>query len=135
MTIFGAVILENFLFDCKAGERKFVQNPVVLSAKPYVQTMNKTGYVYILASDTVGTLYIGVTSNIIKRIHEHRQGCQGSFTARYKVHRLVYFQEFATMPDAISYEKKLKFWRREWKIRLIEETNPKWDDLYPSLLK
>ncbi len=96
--------------------------------------MDKAGYVYILASATAGTLYIGVTSDLIKRIYQHRQGLSGSFTTRYKTHCLVYFQEFGSLNDAITYEKKLKSWRREWKIRLIEENNPEWSDLYPGLI-
>ena len=92
------------------------------------------GYVYILASAMAGTLYIGVTSDLIKRISEHRLGVTGGFTSKYKVHRLVYYEPHGTIEAAIKRETQLKGWKRAWKIRLIEETNPKWDDLFPKLV-
>jgi putative endonuclease len=92
------------------------------------------GYVYILASQMAGTIYIGVTSDLVRRISEHLNGTASQFTARYKVHRLVHWQEFGSIEKAIKREKQLKNWRREWKIRLIEESNPKWDDLYPGIV-
>ncbi len=93
----------------------------------------KTGYVYLLASDTVGTLYIGVTSNLLKRIIQHKEGSFKGFTSKYGVHKLVYFELHASMESAIQREKELKKWRRQWKIQLIEKDNPKWEDLFPHL--
>ena len=90
--------------------------------------------VYILASKRNGTLYIGVTSDLRKRIWEHREGFVEGFTKKYSVHRLVYYELFAEMYDAITREKRLKKWRRAWKIRLIEENNPSWDDLWQQIL-
>ena len=92
------------------------------------------GYVYILASRTVGTLYVGVTSDLVKRISEHKNEIHSGFTKRHKVHRLVYYEEHGSIVAAIEREKKLKKWKREWKIKLIEEMNPKWDDLFDSLM-
>ena len=84
---------------------------------------------YIMASARNGTLYIGVTSNLIQRIAHHRDGTFGSFTARYGVKRLVWYEQHATMDLAITREKQLKKWNRAWKIRLVEEGNPDWRDL------
>ncbi|WP_230292974.1 GIY-YIG nuclease family protein [Croceicoccus sp. Ery5] len=85
--------------------------------------------VYIMASARNGTLYIGVTSDLLQRIAQHRDGSFGGFTARYGVHHLVWFEQHATMEPAITREKQLKKWNRAWKIRLIEEDNPEWRDL------
>ena len=90
-------------------------------------------WVYILASKPRGTLYIGVTNGIIFRIEQHRAGKGSTFTRKYKVHQLVWFQEFASARVAIQREKTMKEWPRAWTINLIEETNPHWADLYPSL--
>ena len=89
--------------------------------------------VYILASQEYGTLYIGVTSDLIARLHQHRNGQAKGFTSKYRVHRLVRFEQFETMHDAISREKQLKRWHRQWKINLIESDNPNWSDLAPTL--
>jgi putative endonuclease len=89
--------------------------------------------VYILASDYLGTIYIGVTSNLAARLDEHRSGTVEGFTSRYKVFRLVRFDLFEDMPTAIKREKRLKAWRREWKCNLIERDNPEWNDLAPGL--
>jgi putative endonuclease len=94
---------------------------------------NKTGYVYILASDTAGTLYIGVTSDLIKRINQHKQGTFGGFTSKYDIKRLVYYEACGDMEHAVLREKELKKWQRAWKIQLIEKTNPKWEDLSSNL--
>lgn len=91
-------------------------------------------FVYILASKIGGTLYIGVTNDLIKRVDEHRCGAVKSFTSEYGVSRLVYFEMFDDPENAIIREKRLKKWNRAWKIKLIEEKNPDWIDLYPSLL-
>ena len=96
--------------------------------------MDGQGAVYILASKRNGTLYIGVTSDLRKRIWEHREGFVDGFTKQYNVHRLVYYELFADMYNAITREKRLKKWRRAWKIRLIEEKNPHWDDLWQQIL-
>lgn len=90
-------------------------------------------WVYILASDIGGTLYIGVTNNLIRRIYEHRNDVIPGFTKKYGVHRLVYYEQFFDIENAIRREKRLKKWNRAWKIRLIEQTNPNWDDLYPAI--
>jgi len=90
-------------------------------------------WVYILASKPRGTLYIGVTNGIIFRTEQHRAGKGSAFTRKYKVHTLVWFQEFADVREAIQREKTMKERPRAWKVNLIERTNPHWEDLYPSL--
>ena len=94
----------------------------------------KGGYVYILANRTVGTLYVGVTSDIVKRISEHKINLREGFTKEYGVHRLVYFEVFGDILQAIAREKVLKKWRRAWKIALIEKENPNWDDLFGQIV-
>ncbi len=90
--------------------------------------------VYILASDRYGTLYIGVTSDLIKRIWQHKNNIVEGFTRKYDVHNLVWFEQHETMESAISREKALKAWRRDWKLNLIEAKNPEWRDLYPDIV-
>jgi putative endonuclease len=90
-------------------------------------------YVYILASRIGGTLYIGVTNDLIRRVGEHRLKLVDGFAKKYGIARLVYFEEFDDIENAIKREKRLKKWNRAWKIRLIEEQNPNWDDLYPGI--
>ena len=90
--------------------------------------------VYILASGYHGTLYVGVTSDLIKRVWEHRSDFVEGFTRKYRVHDLVWFEQHGTMDTAIAREKAIKEWRRVWKIGLIEEANPRWLDLYPELI-
>ena len=92
--------------------------------------MSKGGFVYILASQPNGTLYIGVTSDIVRRIRQHRRGEGSSFVDRYDVTRLVHLEPFDRIEDAIHREKQLKAWKRDWKLDLIREHNPTWDDLY-----
>ncbi len=92
-----------------------------------------TYYVYILASAPNGTLYIGVTNDLIRRIHEHRTDAIPGFTKRYGVHMLVYFEATENVEAAIHREKRLKKWKRQWKLDLIEQHNSTWSDLYPSL--
>ena len=89
--------------------------------------------VYIMASKARGTLYTGVTSNLKKRVWEHRENLTEGFTNRYAVHQLVYYELHDEMTEAIVREKCLKKWSRAWKIRLIQEKNPEWNDLYESL--
>lgn len=91
-------------------------------------------YVYILASKRNGTLYIGVTNNLWRRVYEHKHDLIEGFTKRYAVHRLVYFDETDDIGAAIWREKCMKKWNRKWKIRIIEERNPNWRDLYPDIL-
>jgi putative endonuclease len=92
-------------------------------------------YVYILASKIGGTLYIGVTNNLIRRVYEHREKFVEGFTKQYDVTRLVYYEAHSEIEAAIVREKQMKKWNRAWKVRLIEETNPNWDDLYPRIAK
>ncbi len=95
--------------------------------------MPKQPCVYILASSRIGTLYIGVTSNLLARLYQHRNTDGPGFTKRYGVRRLVRYEFLADMPTAIAREKQLKRWHREWKINLIEYDNPDWLDLAPAL--
>ena len=90
-------------------------------------------YVYLLASRKNGTLYLGVTNNLIRRTYEHRTNAVPGFTSRHGVHRLVWFECYDDPTNAITREKELKKWRREWKINLIERDNPDWMDLYDSI--
>ncbi|MDA9490528.1 GIY-YIG nuclease family protein [Bradyrhizobium sp. CCBAU 11361] len=90
-------------------------------------------YVYILASKKYGTLYIGVTSDLVRRVHEHKTKVVPGFTKRYGVDKLVLFEIFDDPANAIAREKELKKWRRDWKTRLIDEQNPNWDDLYNGI--
>ncbi len=94
----------------------------------------KSYYVYILASKRNGTIYIGVTSDLIKRIYEHKHGLVDGFTKKYHVHALVYFEETESVESAIIREKQLKKWNRKWKLELIEKENPNWTDLCHELL-
>jgi putative endonuclease len=93
----------------------------------------KQYFVYILASKPRGTLYIGVTNDLIRRVYEHKNGFVEGFTRRYNVHQLVYYEQCENVESAIQREKHLKAWHRKWKIRLIEEANPDWKDLYGLL--
>jgi putative endonuclease len=90
--------------------------------------------VYILASKRNGTLYVGVTSNLIQRVWQHKNDVVEGFTRRYGVHALVWYEECGTMEAAICREKAIKEWKRAWKIKAIEEFNPEWRDLYEALL-
>lgn len=91
-------------------------------------------YVYILASRRNGTLYIGVTNDLVRRVYEHKGDFVEGFTKRYKVHMLVYYEQAATAEAAITREKRLKSWHRKWKLALIEKTNSEWRDLYYEIL-
>jgi len=93
-----------------------------------------TYYVYILASGRNGTLYVGVTNDLIRRVDEHKRGKVGGFTKKYAVNNLVYFEQTSDVVSAIAREKLLKRWKRIWKIELIERDNPEWKDLYQTLL-
>ena len=89
----------------------------------------KTYYIYILASRKNGTLYIGVTNNIAKRIHQHKSKASEGFTKRYNVHQLVWYDQSNDIHEVLQREKQMKKWKRQWKINLIEEQNPNWRDL------
>ena len=90
-------------------------------------------YVYILASGRNGTLYVGFTGNLAQRIYEHKNHILPGFTKQYNVVRLVYVERFTDVHEAIKQEKRLKFWRRNWKKDLIEKYNPEWEDLYERI--
>lgn len=91
-------------------------------------------YVYMLASARNGTLYVGVTSDLVKRVYEHKAKLVKGFTSRYNVDKLVWFEQSDSIESAIAREKQLKEWKRAWKIELIEETNPYWNDLYAGIV-
>jgi len=90
-------------------------------------------FVYVLASRLGGTLYVGVTNDLVRRAQEHKEGQVAGFTKKYEVSRLVHFEAFDDINEAIAREKRLKKWNRAWKIQVIEEQNPNWDDLFPAL--
>lgn len=96
--------------------------------------MNKEPAVYILASKRNGTLYIGVTSDLIKRVWEHKNNMVEGFTKRYGVHQLVWYEIHDNMESAMEREKRLKNWKRAWKLKLIEGVNPDWEDLYHRIV-
>ncbi|HBV58294.1 MAG TPA: hypothetical protein DEB73_03485 [Candidatus Magasanikbacteria bacterium] len=91
-------------------------------------------YIYILASKRNGTLYIGVTNNLARRAQEHKMKLIEGFTKKYDIDKLVYFEEYANVNEALVREKQLKRWKRQWKLELIEKLNPNWDDWTGSLL-
>jgi putative endonuclease len=96
--------------------------------------VDKTIAVYILASKRNGTLYIGVTSDLLKRIWEHKNNLVDGFTKRYGVHQLVWYELHESIESAILREKHLKEWKRKWKLQLIEKSNPEWQDLFPLIV-
>jgi putative endonuclease len=96
--------------------------------------MIKQPAVYILASERNGTLYIGVTSDLVKRIWEHKNNLVKGFTQRYNVHNIVWYELHESMNSAIEREKQMKEWKRAWKLKLIEKSNPNWNDLYDSII-
>ena len=93
----------------------------------------QAGYVYIMANRRNGTIYIGVTSDLIGRVYQHREGLVDGFTKRYGCRQLMYFEVFDDLQDARLRELQMKEWKRSWKVRLIEENNLEWADLYPTL--
>lgn len=95
--------------------------------------MNKKGYVYILANHRNGTLYIGVTSDLVRRIWEHKEGVIEGFSKQYGLKTLVWYEVHEDITEAIKREKAMKKWNRKWKLRVIEESNPDWRDLYGEL--
>ena len=96
--------------------------------------MDKDYYVYVLAKKRNGTLYVGVTSNLIKRIWEHKNKAVEGFTQKYNVDKLVYFEQYSDPENAIKREKRLKKYNRQWKVELIVKENPEWRDLYADLV-
>jgi putative endonuclease len=96
--------------------------------------MHKTFHTYILTNKPYGTLYIGVTSNLIKRIWQHKESLHNGFTKKYQLTNLVYYETHDNAENAIVREKQLKKWKRQWKLNLIEQFNPSWSDLYRALL-
>jgi putative endonuclease len=120
-------IWATFAQDRHSGVRVFARarNPSLVLMMAY--------YVYLLASKKNGTLYLGVTNNIVRRIYEHKTKVVDGFTTRYGVDKLVWFEIYDDALTAIAREKELKKWRRDWKIRLIEENNLEWIDLYPEI--
>ncbi len=96
--------------------------------------MDKTSYVYILASRPYGTTYTGVTSDPVRRVWQHKEGFVAGFTRKYKVHTLVWYEVHTDIIAAITREKQIKEWPRNWKVNLIQSTNPGWLDMYPALI-
>ncbi|MBZ2209298.1 GIY-YIG nuclease family protein [Massilia soli] len=96
--------------------------------------MEKQSYVYLLASRRYGTLYIGVTSDLIRRVWQHREGLADGFTRKYGVKILVWYETHYDIVEAITREKQIKKWNRKWKIELIQKANPLWSDLYPGIV-
>ena len=95
---------------------------------------HRTYYVYIMASKRNGTLYIGVTNDLIRRVYEHKNNLVEGFTNKYRVHKLVYWEQSENIESALQREKQLKIWKRQWKLALIEGHNASWQDLYEQLL-
>lgn len=95
--------------------------------------MNRKYYVYIMGNERP-TLYIGITNNLVRRVYEHKNGLVDGFTKRYNLNKLLYFEVFQWVEDAIAKEKQLKHWNRQWKLELIQRTNPTLKDLYPNLV-
>ncbi len=100
-----------------------------MSTKQYM----KQYYVYIMASQRNGTLYTGVTSNLVKRVWQHKSGITKGFTSKFRINRLVYYEIHSDISEAIKREKNIKAWNRKWKLRLIEEKNSNWNDLYEAI--
>ena len=119
-------VSDHFIFR-HSGESR---NPGVMAGGG----MERQPCVYLLASRRNGTLYTGVTSSLTKRIWEHRNNFVEGFTKKYDVHTLVWYELHETMESAIQREKAIKNWKRVWKLKIIEEMNPEWRDLYPDLL-
>ena len=94
----------------------------------------KDAYVYMMASKKNGTLYVGVTSDLVKRVYEHKQGIVDGFTKKYDIHQLVWYEYHAAISEAILRERQIKKWKRAWKIELIEKNNPLWRDLYDDII-
>ena len=105
-----------------------------LTRNPGISTTRMNYFVYLMASRKNGTLYVGVTNDLVRRVYEHKNGLVQGFTSRYTVHQLVWFESTPSVESAIDKEKQIKNWKREWKLALVEKTNPEWRDLYETLL-
>jgi putative endonuclease len=114
-------------------ERSYTLHAASASRKRSVVSIERSYWVYILASRVGGTLYVGVTNDLVRRVYEHKTDVVPGFTKKYGVHQLVHFEQFSDIENAIRREKRLKKWSREWKIDLIEKSNPHWVDLYPDV--
>ena len=112
----------------RSGRTQTLAAPLVIPAKAGIQLFMKQPCVYIIASGWDGTLYVGVTSDLVKRVWEHKNDLVEGFTKKYQVHDLVWFELHETMQSAILREKAIKEWKRAWKIELIEESNKSWRD-------
>jgi putative endonuclease len=106
---------------------------MILALDPEASAMDKSSYVYILASEAYGNLYVGVTSNLVKRVWEHQEGFVDGFTKKYAIKRLVWFEVHDSILAAITREKQIKKWNRDWKVNLIQSLNPQWRDLYADI--
>jgi putative endonuclease len=116
------------MLPCHSGARR--------RREPGIQTRARgitVFYVYLLASQKQGTLYLGVTKDLMRRVYQHKEKLLPGFTSRYDVRRLVWFEVYDDPVNAIEREKEIKKWRRDWKIALIEKNNPDWRDLYPEI--
>jgi putative endonuclease len=108
---------------------------VIAGLDPAIHHQEMSYWVYILASRPGGTLYVGVTNDLVRRTYEHREGLAGGFTKKYDVKQLVYFEQHETIAAAIQREKNIKHWSREWKVDLIASQNPDWRDLYDEIVR
>ncbi len=99
------------------------------------KNMSKKGYFYVMASQRNGTLYAGVTNDLVRRVAEHKDGTIKGFTAKYNVKMLIYYEPYDRIDEAIQREKNVKEWKRTWKLALIEKMNPEWRDLYEDIVK
>jgi putative endonuclease len=120
------------LIFCFASSAHRSLNPTML--RRYLEmSMDKSSYVYILASGLNGTIYVGVTSDLVKRVWQHREGLADGFTKQYGIKKLVWYEIHTEIAEAIRREKQIKKWDRNWKIELIQQTNPRWRDLYADI--
>ena len=111
------------------------QPTILISNNEAFDAMDRAAYVYILASRLNGTLYIGVTANLVRRVWEHRQGVVEGFTKQYGVKMLVWYEVHSEIREAIAREKQLKQWNRAWKLKLIHRFNPSWRDLFEDIVQ
>ena len=95
--------------------------------------MDRQFYVYILANEPYGTLYVGITNDLVRRVYEHRSDLVPGFTHEHQIHRLVWYEVHGDPYEAITREKRIKKWHRDWKVNLIQKMNPMWDDLYDAI--
>ena len=125
-----------YVFLSKRGFQCSSTCNYVIPAKAGIQRQSlKEFYVYILCSKRNGILYTGVTSDLVNRVYEHKNDLVDGFTRKYNVHRLVWYEIHESWESAIQREKQIKKWKREWKLKLIEQNNPSWDDLYENICR